>query len=137
MINLVAANHTNRELELMLEGKKPLSIFCEELSLLPDEEFIPENKFSPYVITGDFIRDEILIKGPFSSKLGRDTQIKYVLFALKDEEWRINAMMLLKEQHSKALKWNETCERVESALLGYNEEEIDAWCNRRFTHQTL
>lgn len=137
MIDLNAANHTDRELELMLEGKKPLAMFYEDISFLPDEEFIPENKFAPYVENGQIVRRETVIKGPFSHELGREVQIKYVLFALKEEEWRINAMLLLKEQHEKTLEWNETCERVESSLLGYTEEEIDAWCKRNDTKQAL
>ncbi len=137
MIDLIAANHTDRELELMLEGRKPLAMFYEELSCLPDEEIIPENMFAPYVTNGKFIRREIVIDGSFSSKLGRETQIKYVLFSQKEEEWRINAMILLKEQHEKTLEWNETCERIESALLGYTEDEIDAWCKRNVSNQAL
>ncbi len=96
MIDLVSANHENRELELMLTGRKPLAMFYEELSFLPDEEFIPEKRFSPYVANGKFVRGESDIAGPYSQKLGRETIIKYVLFALKKEEWRINAMLLLK-----------------------------------------
>ena len=132
MIDLVAANHEGRELELMLAGRKPLAMFCEELSCLPDEEFIPENRFSPYVASGQFIRDEIVVSGPFSQELGRETNIKYVLFAVKDEGWRINAMLLLKKLHAKTIAWNETCELFESTLLGYTDEEIDAWCNKKF-----
>lgn len=133
MIDLSAANHTDRELELMLDGKKPLAMFYEDLSFLPDEELIPENKFAPHVASGKIVRCETLIRGVFSPRLGRETQIKYVLFALTEEEWRINAMLLLKEQHQKTLEWNETCERIESSLLGYTEEETDAWCKRNFS----
>ncbi len=137
MIDLVSANHENRELELMLAGRKPLAMFYEVLSLLPEEEFIPEEKFSPYVASGQFVRGESDIAGPYSQKLGRETKIKYVLFALKEEEWRINAMLLLKKQHARTLAWNETCERIESALLGYTDEEIDTWCRKAFPKQAL
>jgi len=132
MIDLGEVNHANRELELMLSGRKPLAMFYEELSLLPDEEFIPEEKFAPYVASGKLVRGELIVTGPFSEKLDRETQIKYVFFSLKDEAWRIKAMSLLKEQWYKSNQWNETCERYESALLGYTDEEIDAWCKRSF-----
>jgi len=46
-------------------------------------------------------------------------------------------MLLLKEQHAKTNLWNETCERIESALLGYTDEEIEAWCKKSFTKQAL
>jgi hypothetical protein len=108
MIDVAAANHTNRELELMLAGKKPLAMFYAEISELPDEELIPEQKFSPYVTSNRFVRSEIVFSGSFSSKLGRKMQIKYVFFALHTEAWRINAMLLLKEQHFKTNAWNVT-----------------------------
>ncbi len=137
MIDLEAVNHTNRELELMLVGRKPLAVFSEELSFLPDEEFIPEEKFSPYVASGQFVRRETVVAGPYSQKLGRETKFKNVLFALKGEEWRINVMLLLKEQLFKTGAWNETCERVECYLLGYTDEETNAWCKKAFPKQAL
>lgn len=47
MIDLIAANHTGRELTLMRSGKKPLAMFYAEISALPDENLIPELAFSP------------------------------------------------------------------------------------------
>ena len=42
-------------------------------------------------------------------------------------------MILLKESHAKSKDaWNETLERMSSALLGYSDEEIDAWCERHY-----
>jgi len=46
VVDLKAANHTNRELELMLAGKKPLAWFYDEISVLPHEKIIPEARFS-------------------------------------------------------------------------------------------
>ena len=137
MINLDEANHTNRELELMLAGKKPLAVFSDDISCLPNDEIIPEEIFSRYVESGQFIRKETVLPGPYSQKLGRKAAIKHVLFAVKDEEWRIHAMILLIEQHLKTYKWNVTCERFESALLGYTDEEIDAWCKKTFPTDAL
>jgi hypothetical protein len=137
VIDLEAVNHANRELELMLVGRKPLAVFSEELSFLPDEELIPEEAFSRYVASGKFVRGEAVIPGPYSQKPGRETKLKNVLFALKEEEWRINAMLLLLEQHAKTMVWNETCERIECALLGYTDEETDAWCKKAFPKQAL
>ena len=121
----------------MLAKQKPLAIFSEELSFLPNEEFIPEVKFSQYVESGLFVRRESIIAGPYSEKLGRETKFKNVLFALKGEEWRINVMLLLKEQLFKTGAWNETCERIECYLLGYTNEEADAWCKKAFPKQAL
>lgn len=112
-------------------------MFYDEMSFLPDEEIVPEKRFSSYVQNGDFVRGETLVAGPYSEKLDRDTEIKYVFFALKDEAWRIDAMILLVEQWAKTNEWNETCERIESALLGYSDEEIDAWCKKSITRHAL
>jgi hypothetical protein len=135
LIDLKAANHTNRELELMLSGTKPLAMFYAYISELPDERFIPEDSFAPYVQEGRFIREEIVIEGlDHLPQLGKNAPIKYVLFAMTQEAWRIPAMILLKRSfRNSSYKWNETLERMESALLGYTDEEIDAWCKARFT----
>jgi len=128
MIDLIAANHTGRELDLMLEGTKPLSMFYGEISELPDEEIIPELKFSPYLNRGLFVRGEVEVEAAFHPQWNRKVKTKYVFFALAKEAWRIPAIILLKKSQSKTWEWNETLERMESSLLGYTDEEIDAWC---------
>ena len=119
----------------MVSGTKPLAMFYAYVSELPDERLIPEESFSPHVKAGRFVRNEIVIEGldhlPPSEK---NTPIKYVFFATTQEAWRIPAMILLKRSfRNSSYKWNETLERMESALLGYTDEEIDAWCKSRFT----
>lgn len=132
MIDLSAANHTGRELSLMLDGAKPLAMFYAEVSELPDEEFIPEQAFGPYVASGQFVRGEFILSGGYSELIGRSTLIKYVLFARSSEAWRIPAMRLLKESFAKSpCRWNEALERIEGALLGYTDEEVTAWINRQ------
>ena len=129
--------HTNKELELMLSGKKPLAIFYEDISFLPDENFIPESKFAPYVKNGQFIRAEELIEGPYSEKLARKIRIKNVLFSQTGEEWRIKAMLLLKREFYRTGEWNETCERMEGILLGYTEEENNEFCEKHYQKTVL
>jgi hypothetical protein len=134
MIDLNAANHTNRELELMLAGKKPLAFFCDEIDFYPDDEIFPEQKFQPFVETGRFVRGAFLIEGEFIEKLGRNAQWQFVFFALAEEAWRIPAMIQLIQIRSRTPRmWqSEGLERYESSLLGYTSEEIDAWCDHRF-----
>jgi hypothetical protein len=131
MIDLDAANHTNRELELMVAGEKPLAMFYAETSELPDERLIPECRFAFLVSSGQFIRGETEVPGGFHEGLRRHLRIKYVFFARKGEEWRIPAMEVLLHARVKG-GWNETCERMESSLLGYTPAQIDAWCRSRF-----
>ena len=133
MIDLAAASHNGRELELMLQESKPLAMFYAEISELPDEALIPEDSFKPLLANQSVIRAEAIVQGPRSPKTGNRTNIKYVLFALRSEAWRMEAMLLLVEQHARTGEWNETCERMECFLLGYSDEETDAWCENRFS----
>jgi hypothetical protein len=124
-------NHTGRELPLMLESKKPLAMFYAEVSELPNDGLIPEQDFAPHVASGLFIRGETTVEAKYHLKLQRNVRIKYVFFALKAEDWRIEAMKLLLKESGKT-GWNETCERIEGSLLGYTDEENDAHCKSRF-----
>ena len=130
-------SHTNREFELMLEKKKPLAMFIDEASALPNEDIVPESKFRPYVEDGSIIREEFEEPGEYVPALGREAIIKRVFFALKGEEWRIQAMQLLHQQFTKTGQWNETCERIEGRLLGYSEKEDDDWCRGKFSRSAL
>lgn len=133
MIDLQAANHTNRELELMLAGRKPLAMFYDEISCLPHEEIIPESRFAQHVSSGKFVRGEEVFLGDYHSVLKRIEQIKYVFFALAEESWRIPALaLLLRVRYQLRAFQSEEMERIESYLLGYTPEEIDAWCDYRF-----
>lgn len=126
---LAKSIHTGRELELMLAGKKPLAVFYAEISELPDEAFIPEDSFAPYVQGGLFVRSEIVEVEGFVEKLGRRAEIKYVFFARASEAWRIEAMLIVRKSFKNAKwRWNEALERIEGTLLGYTEEENDEWC---------
>jgi len=132
MIDLAAANHTNRELELMLCGKKPLAVFYDYTIHLPDEEIIPEHRFKAYVEEGRFIRGEHTFDLGYDEKLGIEAKLKYVFFAISSEAWRIPAFILLKSVFLKTGRNPEELERMESRLLGYTEAEVDAWCDRMY-----
>jgi hypothetical protein len=130
VIDLAAANHTGRELELMLAGKKPLAMFYGEIGELPHEELIPEGQFAPYLNGGEFVRGETILEGAFHPIWKRNVRVKYVFFALKNEAWRIPAMILVLTARRKAEAPDLTSERLIGALLGYTEAEIDAQCEQ-------
>ena len=129
MTELSTTNHTGRELDLMLEGKKPLAMFYAEVGEFPDEELVPEDKFASFVDSGRFVRGETTEEGQHHPKLGSNVRVKYVFFALRAEAWRIEAMKLLRRESGKS-GWSETCERMEGSLLGYTDEENDAHIER-------
>jgi hypothetical protein len=128
VIDQAAANHTGRELQLMVAGKKPLAMFYGEIGELPHEEIIPEERFAPYVSSGEFVRGETVREGAYHPVLKRNAKVKYVFYALKDEAWRIPAIILVMNAESKLPMPNETTDRITGALLGYTDEEIDAYC---------
>ena len=109
---------------MMLEGKKPLAAFCDVYPRNHNVEVIPEKDFAPYIEKGTFIKREHITTG-------LPCGMRRVLYALPDEEWRINAYLLLWETAEKA-GWSEGFERIEGRLLGYEEWQIDFHIENRF-----
>lgn len=130
MINLKESNHTNRELELMLQGKKPFAIFADDISCYPNEFIFPEAIFLPYVENNILIKDIFTIEtSMFISTLNRNAINQYVAYALPNEIWRIEAYKQLdkiRNSHPPMYR-DEGLERYECALLGYTFEETNAW----------
>jgi hypothetical protein len=124
--NVAKMSHNGRELKLMLAGRKPLAMFYAEVAALPDEELIPERAFAKYVERGRISRGEETYRFPTESPR-RKTRVRYVFFAMHDEEWRIPAMKLVIACSLRMRGWNEGIERVEGALLGYTPKEADIW----------
>lgn len=112
--------HTNRELLLMLDARKPLSVFADEEPLPGSNSLLfPEAKFDAYVAAGRFVKYEYA--EPVDNCRRR---VRWVFYALPEEAWRIKAYILLNET-SKRSGWNEGFERMEGSLLGYSDQEND------------
>jgi hypothetical protein len=120
--------HEGRELELMLAGKKPLSMFVVDdpdpgLEFFPEEDFdraISEGKLVKHVVT-EWLRDG---RGP-------DCQLRKVFYALPGEEWRIKAYLLVWEIYLTLVPgWRPDLERVIGALLGYERESTEQFLAR-------
>ena len=130
MIDVKKSNHTNRELELMLSGKKPLAIFSDEISVYPDEMIFPESMFQPYIDSGVFIKDVFTIETKeVIPSLQRFAVIQYVAYAIQNEQWRIAAyrqLDMIRHLYPHTFK-DEGFERYECALLGYSDDETNAW----------
>lgn len=121
-------SHTGRELELMLKGDKPLAVFCEDANVPDSESVNPLTEFDQHVKRGVFSKAEEIYEGGSDPKTGRPIKSKYVLYAIKGEEWRIPAMLLLRKTRRGMTNLpDEGLSRMESALLGYSEAEIDAY----------
>ena len=120
--------HTDYELPLMLEGRKPLAYFYDQRSWL-NEYLAP---FEPYVTTGELVRQ--VIDDPKNGSGGNVDCLSRVYIALPSEIWRIEAHKLLRAVSAKT-GWNESMERFEGSLLGYEDWQNDCWIEFRRQRQ--
>jgi hypothetical protein len=67
-----------------------------------------------------------MIKREFVCGLSQSSGMRYVLYALRSEEWRIDAYILLKLT-AEVSGWNQALERMEGTLLGYEEWQNNAY----------
>ena len=106
--------HTEFELPLMLEGRKPLAAFKDSAQWLTTYL----NGYDRFVKEGRFIR-RIIERGNFQE----------VYFALPNHEWRIDAYVQL--LGSAAGAWDDNHERRQGELLGYEDWQNDWWIENR------
>jgi hypothetical protein len=106
--------HTEFELPLMLEGRKPLAAFRDSARWLTQHL----SSYDRFVKVGRFIR-----------RIAERGNIQEVYFALPGQEWRIDAYVQLLE--SGAGEWDDNHERRQGELLGYEDWQNDWWINNR------
>lgn len=109
--------HTNRELGLMLAGKKPLAMFVDGEGRFPDVVLRYLRLFDRHIALGRLVRRDHF------SRVNSSYVSHRVLFALPSEAWRIDAMIQLKESQ----QWSREQERREGELLGYDNWMNDHW----------
>jgi hypothetical protein len=109
--------HTNRELGMMLRGVKPLAEFADAYGRFPDAVVRYLQMFDRHVVLGRFVRRDYV-------DLKHSTAIHVILFATPAEEWRIDAMLDLRQHLG---DWNIERERTQGTLLGYTDRQNDAW----------
>lgn len=116
--------HAPRELVLMLSNKKPLTFLYGRIPENTSFIEIPEYLFDPFVESGEFSKIEYCERNMagYSSIRG----LRIVLYALRGEEWRMRAYMMLRDLANK-IGWSEPLTRLEGNLLGYTELENEAY----------
>lgn len=114
--------HTNRELGLMLAGKKPLAMFVDGAGRFPECVLRYLRMFDRHVALGRFVRRDHL-----SDAFGAYVSHR-ILFALPEEAWRIDEMIALKESE----QWTREHERREGELLGYEDWMNEYWLSSYF-----
>ena len=114
--------HDDRELELMLAGKKPLALFYDTI---PECGVIPEEEFAPHVHSGKMIKRERIFPSSEESKTGSTPPVRVVFYALPEEVWRMDqAVSLMEEVVFQRNRPNDEDDARLGRLLGYSEGEI-------------
>jgi hypothetical protein len=114
--------HEGRELELMLSGTKPLAMFVEPI---PREvAYFPETDFDARVTEGRLIKHESI--DTIRHANGVTAQVRRVLYATPQEEWRIKAVLLIEDLYQSLLPgWRPDLDRAIGLLLGYDRQDIE------------
>jgi hypothetical protein len=125
--------HTGFELVLMIDGRKPFTRIGDSY---PPYQHYDEGLFDRHVALG-LLHKEVQLE-PFAEPVryadGRIMEgLRTVYYTLKGEEWRIPAWKLISEASRKS-GWNDSFERLEGMLLGYEEWQNDWWAEHRRRH---
>jgi hypothetical protein len=119
-----ASGDLGRELECLLEGRRPLVLFYDDAD--DPAGSIPQERFSPFVSEGRIVRDETVLEMD-DPLLARRARVRYVLYARPEEQWRIPAALLALQTRLRVNAMaDEGLERLLCALLGYSEAETAA-----------
>ena len=112
--------HGGRELDLMLKGLKPLSVFSHVEKATNLASFL-SRYFEPLVGCGELLSSRIDGDGSTAPTL---------MFALPNEAWRFEAYRLMADT-ARATNWNDALERIEGSLLGYTFDQNNQWISYR------
>lgn len=113
--NLPYQLHNNKELELMLAGKKPLSVF-ESLDPTCEQKIFPEVVFDQYVAALQlFKKVQFIAPGQ-----------RIVLYATDGNQWRMDAYVFLMDA-ARGEKWTASFELLQGLLLGYSKAETEIY----------
>ena len=117
LTNLPYLIHTNRELGLMLAGKKPLAVFVDGRDRFPEVVSRYLRLFDRHVASGTITRFDHFSKASWG-------ECHHIFFALPGEEWRFQAMLDLVFAGE---PWTIVQERRQGELLGYDDWMNDHW----------
>jgi len=114
--------HEGRELELMLSGSKPMSMFFQPFE--SEFEYFPEAEFDEFVSQGRFVKYISVesIRTPNNQEEG----LRRILYALPNEAWRIKAFLFIQALYDSLLPgWRPDLDRAIGLLLGYDRDDIE------------
>jgi hypothetical protein len=103
----------NNELQMMLDGDKPMSVFYRAVPERFDEK--SGQPFDEFVKSGKINRITFYIKNR-----SQDFRIFYTVYTLRGEEWRAEMYKKLKKVGQNI--WNEDLQAIEDLLYGYQKQ---------------
>jgi hypothetical protein len=118
--------HTGYELALLLEGRKRFARMYYEY---PPERHPEEDRFDRYVAQGALHKEVELepFDKPIRTKFGQTYEgVRTAYYTRRGEEWRVAAWKLVCKASAKA-GWNDSFERLEGMLFGYEDWQNDWW----------
>jgi hypothetical protein len=119
--------HEGRELELMMAGLKPLSMFT---SVVKMDEWPDEGAFDERVAGGQLTKE--VKTRTVTCRDGSTALFRLIMYAIPGEEWRIKAMSLVQDLYLILVPgFREDLERVIGLLLGYEREDIEYFVKTR------
>ena len=122
--------HTNFELPLMLDGRKPLAVFGDGYPSAWFDDYLAP--FEQFVAGGKIVRRIVDEPMPHIKERRPDLDgIRHVYFALPGEEWRIGAYRRLMDTRKSDAAWTDIQERLQGSLLGYEDWQNDWWIENR------
>lgn len=122
--------HTNRELELMLAGKKPLAVFGHDrVEGFEKSDALAHQDFAAHLKNGPFT--EHLRTYSYRRPDGQTFDVDYWFYAAKGEEWRVDAYCLLLDILHKG-SWCSHLEWLQGTLLGYTQEQNRYHLSRKY-----
>jgi hypothetical protein len=108
----------------MIAGTKPLSMFVEPIP--PEFEYFPEADFDALVSEGRLIKS-VSVES-IATPDGKSGQVRRVLYALPEEEWRIKSLLLVQNLYiSLTPGWRPDLDRVIGLLFGYERKDIESF----------
>src|SRR4051812_23004185 len=116
--------HEGRELELMLEGKKPLSMFSVDDAF--EYENYPDKRFDELTSEGRFVKEVrtrklVLVNG---AKMHQ----RQIFYPPVSEAWRIPAMLMIQDIYAPLTPGRRPdLERAIGWLLGYDRSDVELY----------
>lgn len=112
--------HNGRELELMLQGDKPMALFGAEPGM--DAEDVGDTGFAPFVEEGRILK---------FTHIDPKTSVEDRRYCLPTEEWRCKLSLLISRMCRSGEAFDiftsNDLARLEGTLLGHSKEDIEAF----------